>query len=299
MAPSGFALLVVLYYANPRAFPSSTPPSPTSRAAPGRRDQRSGLLVAAWLAYGNLAARGLLAGRGLVLAAAVRGARGAVSPPPGPPARSSAPRAAYLQVGAMIGTMMAGNVLFVIIPGQRELVRATREGRPPAPPARGYGGKERSVHNNYLVLPALFAMLAGHFPFTYTHDHAWAVLVALMAVGAAIRHYFNRRHAGRDALVDPGRLRLRDRRDRGLAPAARDDTARRRCATVSFAPGAADRRRRAARPATRCTRPSPGSTRRPPASRSTRLRRSTRSASHDQGGRGRLDVHAARRTPPT
>jgi len=52
------------------------------------------------------------------------------------------------------------------------------------------------VHNNYLTLPVLFTMLAGHFPFTYTHDHAWAVLVALMAVGAAIRVYFNRRHAG-------------------------------------------------------------------------------------------------------
>jgi uncharacterized membrane protein len=52
------------------------------------------------------------------------------------------------------------------------------------------------VHNNYLTLPVLFTMLAGHWSFTYGHDHAWAVLVALMAVGAAIRHYFNKRHAG-------------------------------------------------------------------------------------------------------
>jgi uncharacterized membrane protein len=95
----------------------------------------------------------------------------------------------------MLGTIMAANVLFVIIPGHRELVRAKKEGREPDP-RPGIAGKQRSVHNNYLTLPVLFAMLAGHFTFTYTHDHAWAVLVALMAVGAAIRHYFNRRHAG-------------------------------------------------------------------------------------------------------
>ena len=83
----------------------------------------------------------------------------------------------------------------MIIPGHRELVRAKQDGREPDPRS-GIVGKQRSVHNNYLTLPVLFTMLAGHFTFTYTHDHAWAALVALMAVGAAIRHYFNRRHAG-------------------------------------------------------------------------------------------------------
>ena len=105
------------------------------------------------------------------------------------------PRAAYIQVGAMLGTVMAANVLFVIIPAHRELIRAKEEGRDPDP-RPGIVAKQRSVHNNYLTLPVLFTMLAGHFPFTYTHDDAWAVLVALMAVGAAIRVYFNRRHAG-------------------------------------------------------------------------------------------------------
>jgi uncharacterized membrane protein len=90
---------------------------------------------------------------------------------------------------------MAANVLFVIIPAHWELIRAKEAGREPDP-RPGMVAKQRSVHNNYLTLPVLFTMLAGHFPFTYTHDHAWAVLVALMAVGAAIRHYFNRRHAG-------------------------------------------------------------------------------------------------------
>ena len=53
------------------------------------------------------------------------------------------------------------------------------------------------MHNNYLTLPVLFSMLAGHFPFTYGHAHSWAILVCLMVIGAWIRHYFNLRHAGR------------------------------------------------------------------------------------------------------
>jgi uncharacterized membrane protein len=52
------------------------------------------------------------------------------------------------------------------------------------------------VHNNYLTLPVVFAMLSGHFPFTYGHRHAWLILVALMAIGALTRHYFNLRHKG-------------------------------------------------------------------------------------------------------
>src|SRR4051794_33796697 len=44
-----------------------------------------------------------------------------------------APRAAYLQVGAMIGTIMVGNVFFVIIPAHWKLVRAKEAGLDPNP----------------------------------------------------------------------------------------------------------------------------------------------------------------------
>jgi uncharacterized membrane protein len=107
-----------------------------------------------------------------------------------------AARAAYLQVGAMLGTIMAANVFFVIIPAHWELVRAKEAAREPDP-AANRRGKQRSVHNNYLTLPVLFAMLADHFPFTYGHAHSWAILSCLMVIGAWIRHYFNNRHAGR------------------------------------------------------------------------------------------------------
>ncbi len=109
-----------------------------------------------------------------------------------------AARAAYIEVGAMLGTIMAANVFFVIIPAHRELVRAKEEGREPDPRWNARG-KQRSVHNNYLTLPVLFAMLSGHFAFTYGHSRAWLVLVVLMALGAWTRHYFNLRHRGVNA----------------------------------------------------------------------------------------------------
>jgi uncharacterized membrane protein len=106
-----------------------------------------------------------------------------------------APRAAYMQVGAMIGTMMVGNVFFVIIPAHWELIRAKEAGREPDP-RWNIRAKTRSVHNNYLTLPVVFAMLSNHFTFTYGHRNGWIALVALMAIGALVRHYFNLRHRG-------------------------------------------------------------------------------------------------------
>src|SRR5204862_2061795 len=73
-----------------------------------------------------------------------------------------APRAAYLQVGAMLGTIMVANVFFVIIPAHWELIHAKEADRDPDPAANARG-KQRSVHNNYLTLPVLFAMLSNHF----------------------------------------------------------------------------------------------------------------------------------------
>ena len=63
----------------------------------------------------------------------------------------------------MLGTIMAANVFFVIIPAHWELVRAKKAGREPDP-AANRRGKQRSVHNNYFTLPVLFAMLAGALP---------------------------------------------------------------------------------------------------------------------------------------
>lgn len=104
-------------------------------------------------------------------------------------------RAAYIEVGAAIGTIMAANVFFVIIPGQKRMVEAMRAGKSPDP-RDGMRGKQRSVHNNYFTLPVVFIMLSNHYALTYAHPQAWAILAVIGAAGVSIRHFFNRRHKG-------------------------------------------------------------------------------------------------------
>lgn len=99
-------------------------------------------------------------------------------------------RAAYLHTGAMVGTWMAANVFFVIIPGQRAMVDAMIAGTPP-PLERGKAGALRSLHNNYLTLAVLFVMISGHFPQTWGHPQGWLLLVILGLVGASWRHWVN------------------------------------------------------------------------------------------------------------
>jgi uncharacterized membrane protein len=102
-------------------------------------------------------------------------------------------RAAFLLVGAMLATSMSANVFFWIIPGQRTVVADLKAGKP-VDPIHAQRGKQRSVHNTYFTLPVLFAMLSGHYSFTYTHPQNWLVLVLMMFAGAAIRQFFVLRH---------------------------------------------------------------------------------------------------------
>ena len=104
-------------------------------------------------------------------------------------------RGAFIHFGAMIGTIMAGNVFRVIIPSQQALVRAIETGTELSP-AWGAKAKLRSTHNNYLTLPLLFIMISNHYPMTYAHEHNWLVLLALVVISAFARHFFNLRHRG-------------------------------------------------------------------------------------------------------
>jgi uncharacterized membrane protein len=104
-------------------------------------------------------------------------------------------RGAFIHVGALIGTIMAGNVFFKIMPAQRLMVDAVAN-KTQIDPSWGLGAKLRSVHNNYLTLPLLFIMISNHYPMTYQHQNAWLVLMAIGLVSAWIRHYFNLKHIG-------------------------------------------------------------------------------------------------------
>jgi uncharacterized membrane protein len=192
---SGFGLMIVLYYLNADQY--LIDPSVADLSTGAAVAISIGLLAAAWVVY-DLLCRGL-GSRPLVLAAVLLGL---VTLSAWGIGHLFSGRAVYIQVGAMLGTMMAGNVLFTIIPAHWELVRAKQAGREPDP-AANERGKLRSVHNNYLTLPVVFTMISNHFPSTYGHSYAWLILVVLLVIGAWVRHFFNLRQTGRNAWAIP------------------------------------------------------------------------------------------------
>ncbi|MFQ6016713.1 MAG: urate hydroxylase PuuD [Kiloniellaceae bacterium] len=105
-------------------------------------------------------------------------------------------RGAYIHAGSLIGTLMAANVCFIIIPNQKKAVADLIGGRSPDP-ALGEQARQRSVHNNYLALPVLFVMISSHYPSTFGSEWNWAILAGVMVVGGIVRHFFNLKNQGR------------------------------------------------------------------------------------------------------
>ena len=182
---SGFALFCVLYYVDADLNLVGADMSEWAAIAISLA-----LLAAAWLVYDGLCRviRSEAALAAVLVALVTASAYGL--------SLLYTDRAVWLQLGAMLGTIMVANVFFVIIPAHWDFVRAKQAGQEPDP-APGIRAKQRSVHNNYLTLPVLVAMLGDHFAFAYGHADGWLVLVCLMLVGAWIRLFFNLRHAGR------------------------------------------------------------------------------------------------------
>ena len=98
-------------------------------------------------------------------------------------------RAAYIHIGAMLGTWMVGNVLMRIIPRQLKMVEASKKGEL-VNQEWGKNAKNRSTHNTYFTLPVIFIMVSNHFPSTYGHENNWLVLIMITPAGACIREYF-------------------------------------------------------------------------------------------------------------
>lgn len=140
-----------------------------------------GAIVLSWLAYDGLV-RTPVAARPLALGAIALVAlpllhRGLLE--------VLTTRAAFLHIGAAMGTIMAANVWLRILPGQRRSIAALRQGKVPEP-APGASGPLRSAHNTYLAVPLVFVMVSNHFPVTsYGNDRGSLVLVVLLAVGFA------------------------------------------------------------------------------------------------------------------
>jgi uncharacterized membrane protein len=104
-------------------------------------------------------------------------------------------RAAYIETGVLIGTIMTGNVWFVIVPSQRALVAATIAGKD-QDPKLSLQAKARSIHNNYLTFPLIFIMVSNHFSAATTHHLNWLILIVVCVGGAGVRHFMNIRYQG-------------------------------------------------------------------------------------------------------
>lgn len=186
---TGVCLLAVVYYLQADYFMVDRSVADISElAAVGIG---VGTLVASWLLY-HLACKSPLTNRPVLFGALMFAGAAAIAY--GLTEVLSA-RAAYIHVGAMLGTCMALNVFFVIIPNQKRMVDAMVAGEDPDPEL-GKAGALRSLHNNYMTLPVLFIMLSNHFPMTFGHRWNWAVLGAIAIIGAGTRHWFNLRGRG-------------------------------------------------------------------------------------------------------
>jgi uncharacterized membrane protein len=193
---SGFLLLVVMYYFNARAY--LIDPGVAGLAPWQAIGLSLAFIVAGWLFYDQLCKR-LGFEREMWIAGAMIGFVALVA---WALSHLFSGRGLYIEIGAMLGTIMVANVAHVIIPAQRKLVEAKKRGVAPDP-IDGLSGKQRSVHNNYFTLPVLFVMISNHYPLTYGHPYAWVVLLAILLLAAYVRHFFNLRHGGRTVWAIP------------------------------------------------------------------------------------------------
>lgn len=105
-------------------------------------------------------------------------------------------RAAFVHVGAFLGTIMAANVFFVIIPNQKKTVAALLAGQSPDP-TLGKRAKQRSLHNNYLTLPVVLMMISNHYPMMFEQAQSWIVVAGILLFSGLLRLYANQKNAGK------------------------------------------------------------------------------------------------------
>jgi uncharacterized membrane protein len=178
----GFSLLVITYYAQPELYLIDRQIADLGTA--------NAVIIAllslpiGWLAYDSLCQSGLgrsplrlSVGGFVLLSAVIWGFTHIFSG-----------RGAFMQIGALIGSIMVGNVFFVIIPNQEKVVAALLAGRQPDA-ALGAQSKQRS-------LPVVFLMISNHYPFLSAGPLSWLVAVGVFVVGFLVRHFFNVGHAG-------------------------------------------------------------------------------------------------------
>ena len=186
---SGFALLFIVYYFNASAFlidPNVLLLKPAAAISIGIGSLISGWIIYHYLCKTSLVNKGpLFALAGFIIACGFAYFYTQVF----------SGRAAYIHFGAMLGTLMAGNVFFIIIPSQKAMVNAARQNKPLDAEAGKFAGL-RSMHNNYLTLPVLFVMISNHFPSTFGSSSPWVMLAIISLGTAGVKHWLNLREKG-------------------------------------------------------------------------------------------------------
>jgi uncharacterized membrane protein len=190
---SGFTLLIIVYYLDAKVYlidPAVLEISPTAAIGIGLATLAGGWLVYDTLCKSALAQQKILfAGILLVFTTLLAWFLSHVF----------SSRAAYVHVGAMLGTLMVGNVFRVIIPSQKAMVKAAKEGKL-VDPSLGKKALMRSLHNNYFTLPVIFIMISNHFPSTYGGTFNWMVLIGLSLTSVMVKHYLNLMEKGEKAV---------------------------------------------------------------------------------------------------
>jgi uncharacterized membrane protein len=145
-----------------------------------------GFLILGWVAYDLLLTKlfkneivGMIISFLLITGLAYIFTRGikALNLPPLFPAR-----AAYMQLGSMLGTIMTANVWMRILPPQRRMVAALKAGQQPDL-SEGARAKMRSKHNTFIVVPVVFLMISNHYPSTFGSPHNWLILSGMVLLG--------------------------------------------------------------------------------------------------------------------
>lgn len=190
---SGFMLLVIVYYLDAKVYlidPSVLDISASTGIIIG-----IGSLIIGWVIY-DLLCKSPLSKKplvfGFILFLFISGAAWFF-------AHVFSSRAAYIHVGAIIGTFMVGNVFRVIIPSQKAMVNAAKEGKL-VDPTLGKKALLRSLHNNYFTLPVIFIMISNHFPSTYGSSFNWIILIGLSLTSVFVKHYLNLIEKGEKAV---------------------------------------------------------------------------------------------------
>jgi len=173
---SGFALLIVVYYLGGGALIDRDVRDISLAAAVG-----VGIAVIAvgWLVYDLLMLSPF--GRNELLFAVI--AYGLIVGLAFSLTQIFSGRAAYIHVGATLGTIMTANVWMRILPAQKKMIAALNEGRKPDERLAGQA-KLRSKQNTFMAVPVVFIMISNHFPgVTYGEHYNWIILAVLVLAG--------------------------------------------------------------------------------------------------------------------